>query len=177
MGVFKIEADNFSWITGTTDDPDDRCLHGDVTVQIGKTLMEYAGTVSATALYLLKTLTEDKIMAPHDIQMVPCCGHFLIANQDLSEVMISGCDNGLDWSTCHENGGVRLILPSGMEEWISMADYRAEVLRFADRVEAYYRACQPKNIPDDEFDRNGYTAFWNEWHWRCAEARSSGDGI
>ncbi len=76
MGVFKIDVDRFSWINGPEDDPEDRCLHGHVTVQIGDTVMDDYGTVSSTALYLLKTLTEDKIMAQYDIQMVPCCGHF-----------------------------------------------------------------------------------------------------
>lgn len=109
-------------------------------------------------------------MSEHDIQMVPCCGHFLIANKDLSQVTISGCDNGLDWSVVHENGGVRLILPSGESEWVSLRDYQAEVLRFADKVESYYQSCKLKKIPDDEFSKNGYIAFWNEWKWRYTEA-------
>lgn len=170
MNTFSIDVDNFTWICGPTDDPEDLCLHGHVMVKIGKAAMEYDGTVSATALYLLKTLTEDKVMSGHDIQMVPCCGHFYIPNKDLSQVTISGCDNGLDWSVVHENGGVKLILPSGESEWVSQQDYRAEVLRFADKVESYYNSCQPKNIPDDEFTRNGYIAFWNEWRWRYEKA-------
>ena len=173
MGVFSIDVNEFTWICGPEDDPNDLCLHGHVTVQIGKTTMEYSGTVSATALYLLKTLTEDKVMSENDIQMVPCCGNFLIANKDLSEVTISGCNDGLDWSVVHENGGVKLVLPSGEEEWVPLQEYQKEVIRFADRVEAYYKSCQPKHIPDDEFARNGYLAFWNEWHRRYAEAVGS----
>ncbi len=173
MCAFKIDAGSFSWINGEKDDPDDLCLHGNVKVQIGKTVMEYFGTVSATGLYLLKTLTEDKLMEKYGIQMVPCCGHFLIANKDLSAVTISGCDSGLDWSVVHENGGVKLVLPTGEEQWVPMNEYRAEVLRFADRVEAYYKQCKPKNLPEDEFTRNGYLAFWNEWHRRYAEAASA----
>ncbi len=170
MKNFSIHADAFTWICGPQDDPEDLCLHGHVTVQIGQTMMEYDGTVSATALYLLKTLTEDKIMSKEDIQMVPCCGHFLITNKDLSEVTILGCDSGLDWSVVHEGDGVKLILPSGEETWISFGDYRAEVIRFADMVEAFYRSCQPKRLPEDTFARNGYIAFWKEWHRRYAEA-------
>ena len=170
MNTFSIDVDSFAWIGGPEDDPDDRCLHGHVTVQIGEKVMEFDGTVSATALYLLKTLTEDKVMSEADIQMVPCCGHFLIANKDLSEVSISGCGNGLDWSVVHENDGVKLILPSGESEWVSQQDYQAEVIRFADKVESYYNSCQPKNIPNDEFSRNGYIAFWNEWKRRYKKA-------
>ena len=169
MGVFKIRADQFEWINGAKDDPQDLCLHGRVTVQFGDTILEDHGTVSATALYLLKTLTEDKLMQPYDIQMIPCCGYFLIANSDLTEVQISGCDTGTDWSTVHEGDSVRFILPTGQEEVVSLREYQYEVLDFAKSVKRYYDACTPKEIPEDEFDRNGYIAFWNEWHRRYNE--------
>ena len=35
MSNFNIIADNFAWITGSADDPGDKCLHGHVTVTIG----------------------------------------------------------------------------------------------------------------------------------------------
>ena len=166
MGTFKIKADEFQWINGAADDPQDLCLHGHITARFGDTVLEDYGTVSATALYLLKTLSEDKIMAPYDIQMIPCCGHFLIANNDLTEVQISGCDTGTDWSTVHEGNAVRLILPSGQEEVVTLREYQYEVLEFAKKVKRFYDSCTPKEIPEDEFDRNGYTAFWNEWQRR-----------
>ena len=169
MGVFKIKADHFEWIGGAADDPKDLCLHGHVTVQFGDTILEDHGTVSATALYLLKTLSENKIMAPYDIQMIPCCGHFLIANKELTNVMISGCDKGTDWSTIHEDNTVRLLLPSGQEEIVTLREYQYAVLDFADSVKCFYDSCTPKEIPEDEFDRNGYTAFWNEWQRRYHE--------
>lgn len=169
MGIFKIKADRFEWIGGAADDPQDLCLHGRVTVQFGDTILEDRGTVSATALYLLKTLSEDKLMAPHDIQMIPCCGHFLIANDDLTEVQISGCDTGTDWSTVHEGDFVRFILPSGQEEVVTLREYRREVLDFAESVKRFYDARTPKEIPKDAFDRNGYTVFWNEWQRRYHE--------
>ena len=134
MGVFKIRADQFEWINGAKDDPQDLCLHGRVTAQFGDTILEDHGTVSATALYLLKTLTEDKPMQPYDIQMIPCCGHFLMANSDLTEVQISGCDTGTDWSTVHEGDSVRFILPTGQEEVVSLREYQYEVLDFAKSV-------------------------------------------
>lgn len=146
-------------------------MHGHVIAQIGDTVLEDYGTVSATALYLLKTLTEDKIMAEYDIQMIPCCGHTMFANQDLTEVMISGCPNGTDWSTIHEGNSVRLILHTGQEEVVDLSAYREEVLRFAEKVEAFYNSCAPKELPANEYDRNGYIAFWNEWHRRYAEAK------
>ena len=166
MGIFKIKADKFEWIGGAADDPQDLCLHGHVTVQFGDTTLEDTGTVSATALYLLKTLTEDKLMAEYDIQMIPCCGHTLIANDELTEVAISGCDTGTDWSTIHDGDAVRFILPTEQEEVVTLREYQYEVLDFAKSVKRFYDACTPKEIPEDEFDRNGYIAFWNEWQRR-----------
>lgn len=61
IGVFKIDVNNLEWIGEQKDDPEDLCLHGNVKVQIGETTFETVGTVSATALYLLKTLTQDTI--------------------------------------------------------------------------------------------------------------------
>ena len=170
MGNFKIKVDNLTWINGVEDDPTDLCLHGHVIMHIGETLIEGDGTVSATALYLLKTLTEDKIMSEYDIQMIPCCGHFLIANEDLTEVQISSCDTGTDWTTIHDGDDIKIILPSGHEEKVSLADYKREVFLFADKVEAFYKSCTPKEMPKDEFHRNGYIAFWNEWHKRRNES-------
>lgn len=164
MGTFKIDVDNFEWIGGVKDDPNDLCLHGHVKVQIGDTILEDTGTVSATALYLLKTLTEDKIMSEYDIQMVPCCGHTLLANEDMTSVMILGCDTGTDWTTIHEGLNVKIILPTGQEEKVSLEDYRKEVFAFVDKVEDFYNSCTQKNPPHNEWDRNGYIAFWNEWH-------------
>ena len=170
MSNFNITADNFAWITGAPDDPGDKCLHGHVTVTIGGKTFEADGTVSAAALYLLKSLTEDHIPSDCELQMVPCCGHFYIANEDLTEVTIIGCDTGLDWTIRHDCRTVLLTAPDGTEAAVPYADYLYKVCRFADKVKQYYDQCSPKVIRDDEFDRNGYTAFWNEWYRRYNEA-------
>lgn len=169
MGTFQIRADDFKWIGGVKDDPQDLCLHGHVTVQFGNIVLEDDGTVSATALYLLKTLSENKQMSDYEIQMIPCCGYTLIANDDLTEVVISGCDTGTDWSTIHEGRSVHLILPSGQENVVTLREYQYAVLDFAKQVKQFYDACTPKKIPENEFDRNGYIAFWNEWQRRYNE--------
>ncbi|MDE7245733.1 MAG: hypothetical protein K2O18_17410 [Oscillospiraceae bacterium] len=163
-----MDAECFYWIQGPEDDPEDLCLHGDVTAVIGDETFSYACTASAAALYLLKSLSRNHIIYEEN-QMLPCCGFFMIANDTLSEVDIVGCSNGIDWSVIHEDGAVRLVTESGKETVVPMTEYQKEVLRFAGKVEAYYRACAPKILPEDEFDRNGYTAFWNEWRRRTAE--------
>ena len=165
MGNFQIDATKFYWINEKADDPDDLCLHGHVVAFIGDRHLEDDCTVSATALYLLKSLTEDHI-AGEDIQLLPCCGHFYIPDQRLENVVISGCDYGTDWTVTHSGGNVVLTLEDGTAVTALLEEYRQEVFRFADRVEGYYRQCAPKQLPEDGFTRDGYTAFWNEWHRR-----------
>ena len=112
-----------------------------------------------------KNITKNHII--HDDQaMLPCCGHSMYANEDLSSVGISGCQNGVDWSAIHENGKIKLVTEAGKETLVDVDNYKEEVLVFADKIEAFYKKCLPKNMPSEEYERNGYTAFWNEWRRR-----------
>ena len=160
---FKIEVNNLYWIDGKKDDPDDLCLHGDIEVIIGEEKLSCSCTASAAALRMLKTLSEDHLLTKGE-QMLPCCGFFMIPNETLDEVEISGCDNGVDWTVLHDDGMIRLITEKGNTVYIYYLQYKEEVLRFVNVVEEYYKKSLPKNIPADEFERNGYIAFWNEWH-------------
>ncbi|MEY8321161.1 hypothetical protein AAK894_08790 [Lachnospiraceae bacterium 46-61] len=164
MAGFHIDAHHFEWINGSEDDPEDLCLHGDVTAIIGDEVLQYNCTVSSTGLYLLKTLIQNHIIG-EDNQMLPCCGHFMIANDAFSEVTIIGCPNGIDWSVIHDGDFIKLITESGKQTIISLQDYEQEVFRFADSVEAYYKCCSPKVTFNDE-DELTYATFWNEWHRR-----------
>ena len=84
-------------------------------VCIGKCKFEYDATISATALYLLKTLTENHIINT-DNQMLPCCGHLMIPKETLDNVTILGCPNGIDWSVIHDENSVILELEDGTRE-------------------------------------------------------------
>ena len=165
MARFLIDTTELYWIDESVDNPEDLCLHGHAIVYIGEEKLEYDCTVSATALYLLKTLTEDHIIH-EDNQMLPCCGHFYVPDAKLENVTISGCGNGIDWTVKHSGKDVVLTLESGREETIPLKAYKQEVYRFVDKIEEYYKTCLPKKIPEDSFSRDGYTAFWNEWHRR-----------
>jgi hypothetical protein len=168
--LFSIDISKLFWINDDdTDDPGDLCLHGNVVAKIGANIFECSTTVSAAGLYLLRSLTKNHII--HDGQpILPCCGHFMAANNDLSSVDIVGCSNGIDWSVVHEGSKVKLITESGCEAFVCIDEYKREIYAFADKVEAFYKSCPPKNMPSDEFDRNGYIAFWNEWHKRRKQA-------
>lgn len=164
MGIFKINYKKLYWIT-EDDNGSDLCIHGDLIAKIGEETIEESCNVSATALYLLKSLTEDHIIN-EDNQMMPCCGHFRIANESLTNVTIIGCPYGTDWSIIHQGDTVRLITESGKETIVPILEYKNQVYKFVDEIEEYYKKSIPRIIPHDEFDRNGYIAFWNEWHRR-----------
>jgi len=166
--MFKINAENLRWKSGGADEPCDLCLHGTTIARIGGETFEFVdGTVSATGLYLLRTLTENRIQNDDEPQqpMLPCCGNTMIANEDLTSVEILGCDNGLDWSVLHEHGEIKLITEDGNETAVSIADYTQEVYAFADKIEEFYKKCSLKQF-EDKHDEDGYTAFWNEWRRR-----------
>lgn len=165
MAKSLIDTTELYWIDGSLDDPEDLCLHGHAIAYIGEERLEYDCTVSATALYLLKTLTEDHIIH-EDNQMLPCCGHFYIPDTKLENVKIIGCDHGIDWTVRHRGKDVVLISENGTKETIPLVEYRQEVFRFVDKIEEYYKSCLPKTMPEDSFSRDGYIAFWNEWHRR-----------
>jgi hypothetical protein len=163
--VFSIELIKFYWIDDNTDNPDDLCLHGDVFVNIGNERIETSCTVSATALYLLKTLTEDHAIHKGN-QMLPCCGHFYIPNSTNDTVDIRGCPNGMDWAVFHIGDNVRIINEQGEVRLVQMSVYKKAVYDFADTIQHIYEKCSPKNVPKDDFEKKGYTAFWNEWERR-----------
>ena len=159
--MFSLSVSAMTWLPGS-DETEDLCLHGHAAVMIGDELLEYDATVSATALYLLKSLKKDHKIYESN-QMLPCCGFFMIANEDLSSVDICGCPNGIDWSVLHEGDTVVLVTAAGNTVRIPWEDYRATVFAFADKIEAFYKKSEPKAIPHDAFEEDGYQAFWNEW--------------
>lgn len=163
---FFIEIIDFYWINGDKDDPEDKCLHGNVNVKIGNEVVaeNYPCTVSSTALYLLKSLQNNHIPGVSLNQMLPCCGFFIIPNDTNDTVEITGCLTGIDWTVIHENHSVKLITQKGHESSIDIDSYRLIVFDFVDKVEKYYNSCKEKILPADDFDLKGYLMFWKEWH-------------
>lgn len=166
---FEIMANNFCWIDNSKDNPEDLCLHGDISVKIEDELLSYSSCVSASALRMLKTLTENHEITNTGEQMLPCCGHSLFANATLDTVNISGCDNGIDYSVRHENGNIVILTETGNVYIISLNEYKNEVIKFARLVEGFYDESSQKILPFEEWERNGYIAFWKEWKRRISE--------
>ena len=169
MTNFHMDATGLHWLEGM-DERQDHCLHGHGMAVIGERTLEYDCTVSSTALYLLKSLTEDHIIYEATNQMLPCCGHFMFPDSSGENVHISGCPNGIDWTVRHIEGAVELILEDGYTVTVPMEDYRREVLAFVQKIEDFYNAAEPRILPEDEWRRTGYLTFWKEWHRRKEQA-------
>ena len=135
--MFKVEVNNLSWIDGNPDDPEDLCGHGHAVAYIENEKLEYDATVSAAALYLLRSLTEDHRIHEGE-NMFPCCGFSMFPADDaLQNVEILGCPNGIDWSVIHEGEDIKLITEAGNETVCHFAEYEKTVYDFADKVEAF----------------------------------------
>lgn len=163
MCQFSVEILRLHWIKDAADDPEDLCLHGDVAVTIGGERMAESVTVSAGAMMLLRTMTEGHSLG-EVLQIMPCCGHAMYAEEGGQRVQIIGCAYGIDWSVRHEGDTVWLETKAGTVACIPQTEYRAAAFAFADRIWAHYMVCTPKKLPDDLYDREGYLAFWREWH-------------
>lgn len=165
--TFNIKILHLHWIKDV-DNPTDLCAHGQVFVKIGDEVVADRDsldvTVSATALYLMRTLKDNYKKDDYASQLLPCCGHFIIADDDNDFVNICGCPSGIDWTIIHMDGNkIKHISDGGQEAIIDKEEYKTIVLDFADQVENFYKTSLPKIIPTDDFDKKGYLTFWKEW--------------
>lgn len=175
MSCFTITFDNLQWILGPEDDPEDLCSHGQVLVHLSDAVLIYDCCTSASALRMLRTLTEDHEMEDRmcGSQMLPCCGHVMFAaDKELQNVDVQGCPNGIDYAVHHDGDDVIVTTESGENYHVPYEEYRREVLKFAQAVEDFYAQSAPKILPKDGYDRDGYIAFWNEWNRHMDQAKS-----
>jgi len=164
--------DNLRWVKGANDAPADLCAHGDVVFRVsGESVLADPVarnvTVSASALYLLRTLSRshsaEERVADH---LFPCCGFVMYASPEPADVTIVGCPSGHDIEVLHAESGSSIVLRgSGGREWrVHSESWREAVFKFCDCVAEFYSACEPKR-PSEE-DAPGYTQFCEEWKRR-----------
>ncbi|MBI3823289.1 MAG: hypothetical protein HY289_11520 [Planctomycetes bacterium] len=162
---------NLHWINNEVDDRKDLCAHGDVDFRIDSDILLGANgkdlTVSAAALYLLRTLSRPHTKeAPVGDQLFPCCGFAMWDLPGQDDVALSGCPNGEDFEVCHDTSGAGVVVRAadGRAWQVKWSDWRNAVFAFADQVSAFYAHCSPKE-PTEE-DLPGFNKFKEEWQRR-----------
>ncbi len=169
--MLSITPCNLRWLE-TEIESHDLCCHGGVTISTaGSVLVDQANanwTLSAAALYLLRTLEADHVVEPKVCDhMFPCCGHVFIPVENGGGVVVVGCPNGFDFDVRHCADGVRLRFEGADEVLVPEAEWRSAVIRFADIIERFYASSDEKT---PQVDADGYRAFWLEWRDRRARA-------
>lgn len=167
---FDIKVLRQHWVKDDgKDNPEDLCSHGEIYLRIGDKELSNKGTgswtLSSTALYLMRTVNRDYEIGEYASQLIPCCGHFFMVDENKDGfAIIMGCPNGIDWTIRHiGTDQIQHISENGEEGIIGKNEYRKLVIEFVSQVEKFYEKSKPKVIPKDEFDRKGYEVFWSEW--------------
>lgn len=164
--VFEIRILKLHWIKEENpDDKEDLCLHGKLFVKIGNEILSDlesgSWTLSAASLFLLRTLKMDYKLNDFENFLIPCCGHSIIIEEN--KPLVLGCSLGIEWTIQHtEDGFVKHISQNGSEATITEEEYRKTVFDFVDAVQQFYKD-NPRILPNDEFELQGYNAFWKEW--------------
>ena len=174
--MITLLAHNLQWIKGVEDDPQDQCAHGRVEFRVNNTVFvkpeDGSWTVSAAGLYLLRTLSLD-----HNEQdsvtegnlLFPCCGHAVWPTEGKFNVVCIGCNQGINVDITHDGKSVSFASPNGTES-TSIEEWQIAVLEFVRQVRDFYDRSSPKVDYHDDLDRQGWTAFWQEWHERVDAA-------
>jgi hypothetical protein len=173
----NLQATNLHWIQGQGDDPHDLCAHSGVEFVVrGRALVAPSDgdwTVSASALYLLRTLTRqhtrDDRVGDH---LFPCCGFCMYDIEGQEDVVITGCPSGMDFEVVRVGDVISLTDAGGDNHPILFADWRQAVCAFSDAVQLFYAASAPKK-PHDEDDARGFEKFLKEWSRRRSLAERS----
>jgi hypothetical protein len=174
MTIF-IRTTRLHWLDAFPDDPSDLCSHSPVHVEVNGALLvkpeDGDCTVSASALYLLRTLSR-----PHDStsrvgeHLFPCCGHAMF-DVGTPEVLILGCPGGDDFDVVRSHDVVTLSRPGGFVHEVPFLAWREAVCAFSDAVRDFYERSPPRQ-PRDDVDAKGFGVFLAEWTRRREAADS-----
>jgi hypothetical protein len=165
--MFVIKILDLHWINNI-DDGNDLCAHGHLFLKIGDQVLSdwNSGdwTLSSAALSLLRTIDRNYVKSENSNQLIPHCGHFFIPDEKGEEVVILGCNTGIDWKVIHaSNNKIKHILENGYEITMDRDVYERIVFDFTDQIDTFFKTSKPRNLPKDKFDKKGYLSFWKEW--------------
>ncbi|WP_145183342.1 hypothetical protein [Planctomycetes bacterium Pla163] len=170
--MLNIAAKELSWINRSSDDPSDQCAHGRVLIAHGDSVLasptEGEWTVSATGLYLLRTIEDDHTPESTVAEtnfLLPCCGFNAWEIGQRYAVLCMGCPTGIDVWVRHLDSSV-LLSRGPTEVEVGKDEWATAVRSFARQIEGYYSQSSPKEKPTDDLNEAGWRAFWQEWNAR-----------
>jgi hypothetical protein len=173
--MIVLRPTDMCWID---DDPTDQCAHGRVVFTIDS--IPFASgedaediTVSAAALFLLRTLTHDHTAArpvAEESQLFPHCGFTAYDVSGRFPVLVMGCNVGVDPEVVHSDGTVTVRSKDGQEATVTEAQWRDAVLGFVNEVQSLYDTSPPRMPFNGNTEDEGWRAFWAEWRDRKAAA-------
>lgn len=176
--MITLHVQDFQWVKGEDDNPEDQCAHGRVLFHVNNTIFmkpeDGIWTVSASALYLMRTLSEDHTLENPVAEsnfLFPCCGFTVWPSGKRFKVLCMGCNTGVDVEIIHRQDTVTVSSAVGTKS-VSKSEWIAAVLGFVNSVRDFYRVSSPKVAIEDEYDHLGWTAFWQEWDERYQLALS-----
>lgn len=172
--MITLRPTNLHWID-SVNEVVDLCAHSGVDFRIGDSILVSGGdwTVSAAALYLLRTLSQ-----PHTKQqpiteyLFPCCGNGIFEIEGQDDVQIVGCNSGIDFEVSRIGDTVILTADDGTQHRVTFSDWKRAVCEFSDLVQAFYAASAPKE-PEDEWEQRSFRKFLSEWARRRSLAEAS----
>ena len=161
--MIVLEPKNLTWITERKDDSEDLCAHGKVRFEIDGVKIvsvdDGEWTVSAAALYLLRTLdSEYAKKTPSFEQIFPCCGFSMYDTED-KDVVIIGCPSGIDLQIMRHGNNVEIQAKGKNAITVSYSAWRDAVVSFSKTVRAFYASSSPKK-PFDVEAQKGFNKFW-----------------
>jgi len=108
-------------------------------------------------------------------QLFPCCGNGIFEVEGQDDVVIVGCNSGIDFEVVQIDDDVLLTAEDGTQHRVAVSDWRRAVCEFSDAVQAFYTASSPKE-PADAWEQRSFRKFLSEWSRRrsLAENRLAG---
>lgn len=166
---FEINLLRLHWTTDNgADEPEDQCIHGEVFIRVGNEIVSDkesgSWSIGVTALYLLRCLTEDYYPDKFGNYILPCCGHFMIPDEDDNYVTIQGCNIGKEWTIKHHKKSVEWISENGVSGSLSKSEYHNVIIKLISEIELFYNQSTPKHTPKDNFDKTAWQQYWAEWN-------------
>ena len=166
------------WVDGAEDDPSDQCAHAKVDFQINGTkfvVPEDSWTVSASALYLLRTIEynhDSQINVCESNFMFPCCGFNPYIVEGKFDLMIMGCNSGINIYVEHRDNLVTIKSIDENIEEVTLEEWREAVSNFAMEIKTFYSSNQTKHELIDVLDKEGWAKFWDEFNTRLDDAKN-----